>query len=88
MLFYFKILAVLAVALLVWKRAIKGPQKTFARFALLMVLAGFFALGGASAKGDFAASVGAILLLVGMVFAGVMICVDIVWTARTSLKRK
>jgi hypothetical protein len=88
MVFLFKILAVFALVLVVSARAINGPQKTFARVTAVLVIAGCVCLFGATAEEDFATTVGAILVLIGMANAGVMFWANFVWTVKAGLTRK
>lgn len=79
-----KALAVIAVAGLLLKRAVKGPQKRFARLACLGVGVGAIALAGASQQGDVASWIGAILITAGLIIAVAMVLADMQWSANRS----
>lgn len=83
-----KLLAVAAITLLVGKRAIIGPQVQFARASVAMVAAGIGVLQLASQKGDFYATVGAVLMLGGLLLAVAMVTVDCVHTIRSHLYKQ
>ena len=80
--FLIKVLALLAVVLLVGKRAIFGPQVLFARASVIAAVAGVGLLQLATERGDFAATVGAIFLLIGLLLAIVMVSEDCVHMIR------
>lgn len=82
---WFQAVAVIAVAALLLKRALHGPQKQFARLAILSILAGMAALSGAAQQSDLASWIGALLMLGGLLAALVMVLVDMQWTVRTGL---
>lgn len=80
--FLFKLLALAVVVFFVGKRAVVGPQKTFARLSVTMVVAGFVILQLATQYDDFAANVGAALMLLGMLVAVFMVSVDCIHMLR------
>jgi len=81
----FKMLAVVAVAALLFKRAAIGPQKQFARLACLSVFSGVGVLSFAATQSDIASWTGAILVLIGLLVAIGMVLTDMQWTVRTRL---
>lgn len=87
-LFLVKVLAMLAVILLVGKRAMVGPQVMFARVSVAMAVFGVCFLLLATGKGDFFATVGAILLLFGHLLVIGMIVVDCAYMIRRNVGKK
>lgn len=86
--FLIKVFALLAIVVLVGKRAIFGPQVLFARTSVSMAVAGVGLLQLATEKADFAATVGAVLLLIGLLLALVMVSLDCVHMIRTNFGKK
>lgn len=65
-LFLLKLIAVVVMAALVVKRAIRGPQKVFARTSCFLMFAGVATWASSAEKDDFAINAGAVVLLAGM----------------------
>ena len=86
--FLIKVLALVAVALVLGKRAVFGPQMKFARASVAMAFAGIGSLLLATEKGDLAATVGSIFLLTGLLLAIAMLSVDCVHMVRASFRKK
>lgn len=87
-LFEIKTLAVLAVVLLVVKRAVFGPQVLFARASVVMGVIGMGFLKLATQQGDFSSTIGAVFWLIGLLLAVAMISIDCFFMIRDNTGKK
>ncbi|MES2877551.1 MAG: hypothetical protein V4713_03945 [Pseudomonadota bacterium] len=86
--FLMKLLAVLFVVIFVGKRAITGPQQTFARVSVFFEVVGISTLAAATQKDDLSANIGAVFMVMGLLVAIGMVAVDCVHTVRTGISKQ
>jgi hypothetical protein len=83
-----KVLALLAVTMLLLKRSIYGPQRSFAVLGLGCCVAGFLVLRGVVQPGDSMSWLGALLIGGGLCASIGMVLTDICWTVKRATANK
>ncbi len=83
--FFTVFLSLAWVVFFVGKRAVVGPQKTFARFSVAMAVAGF-GIQFATQNDDVASKVGFGCTLIGLLVALTLLGLDLVHIVRTHFK--
>lgn len=82
-----KAVAILAIAALLLKRSIIGPQVGLARTALALCVIGTGLLALVQVPGDSNSWAGALFLMVGLLIALVMVLTELVWLVRDRFQR-
>lgn len=76
---WFKIFSSIALAAILLKRSVVGPQKVYARSCVLMLLIGFGALKLSGVSGDVLSWIGGLLLCGAITLLCIMLLAEIHW---------